>query len=66
MSTPQEQILAQRRVWSWFIHGTLPKDKFPRHFMSATDLEQVYEDAMKWRQHEAQRIAETRESIQSQ
>ena len=53
MSLPKEQINAQRRIWTWFAHDVLPRSKWPRHFMSATELEIVYEDALKWRAHQA-------------
>jgi len=53
MSLPEEQIAAQRRVWTWFIHNVLPLQKMPRHFMSATEMEILFNEARKWREHQA-------------
>ena len=66
MSTPQEHINAQRQIWTWFTHDVLPRKRWPRHMISATELEHVYADAQKWRDHEERRIAEIRENIQCQ
>jgi hypothetical protein len=52
MSTPQEHIEAQRRLWSWFSHGSLPASRWPKHMISATELEHLYADAEKWREHQ--------------
>jgi hypothetical protein len=42
MSLPNEIVNAQQRIWDMFVNGEIPKEKWPRHFISGGQLHGLY------------------------
>lgn len=44
MSTEEEKIRAQRKIWQDFVDGVLPRKYWPKHMLLPVELENLYSE----------------------
>jgi hypothetical protein len=49
MSLPDEFINAQKRIWNYFVEGTLPRKHWPKHFMSGNEMKILFDEVSEYR-----------------